>query len=113
MAVTTQSVAQPVFSLVVLVSVLNLSPWMVGVDNHFSYCESVKTAVIPSVQSGLARLSHSRIASGDIQLSDSSLFVSYTCMLHLLLRHFTSAPFVLNLNPTALTLLPKISTHPN
>ena len=69
MAVTTQSVAQPVFSLVVLVSVLNLSPWMVGVDNHFSYCESVKTAVIPSVQSGLARLSHCGIASGDTELS--------------------------------------------
>ena len=101
------------YSLIVVVRECSVNLFSRSGDstNKRNYSESVKTAVIPTVQSGLARLSHSGIASGDIQLRDSSLFVSYTCMLHLLLRHFTSAPFVLNINLTALTLLPKILTE--
>lgn len=101
---------QSVYSLIVVVRGCSVNLFSRSGDsiNKRNCSESVKTAVIPAVQSGLARLSHCGIASGDTQLSDSSLFVSYTCILHLLLRHIISAPFVLNLNPTALILLPKI-----
>ena len=101
------------YSLIVVVRgcSVNLFPRSGDSINKRNCSESVKTAVIPAVQSGLAQLSPCGIASGDTQLSDSALFVSYTCILHLLLRHIISAPFVLNLNPSALILLPKILTQ--
>ena len=72
---TNKKVLQLDHSSIVLVLVLVL----VCLAWSYSYREGVFKAVIPAVQSGLARLSHGGIASGDIELR-FHYYCCYTCL---------------------------------